>query len=609
MSTPERNSRLQKLKSLRDKGINPYPNRFTPENYSKEILEKFKDDAPEMNVKIAGRVMLVRNFGKAGFCTIKDSKGTIQIYGQKQELDDKFNVFKKLDAGDIIGVQGVLFRTQKGEITVNVKDFEILAKAIMPLPEKYHGLTDTEMRYRQRYTDLIVNDEIKESFLVRANIIRSIREQLNVKEFIEVETPVLQQIPGGANAKPFETYHNALRIPLFLRIAPELYLKRLIVGGMEKVYELSRVFRNEGISTKHNPEFTLLEIYQAYSDFNGMLELTEELVNNIAKSVTGKEEVEYQGKKYSFKRPFARMTLKEAIKKYADIDINLYKEDAKALLIDFDKKLSEQKQNIPEKTNGTEDLESKLDEKDLNFWKIVNDIFEVLVEDKLEGPIFITHYPSETSALAKQDPSAPEYVERFELFIAGREHANAYSELNDPIRQKENFEKQVKAKAGGDDEAMYMDEDYVNALEVGMPPTGGLGIGIDRLVMIFIDSPSIRDTILFPQMKPKKPVQPEKWKNVIDAMNKFSNQFTELAIKQALKQNGIEPSQESVDAIIDKTAKKEKFKTINALVTTILEEPGGNVIAKKIGALIKNFTGETDTDVNDFIKRIKSVLE
>ena len=604
MSTPERNSRLQKLKSLREKGINPYPNRFTPEDYSADILEKFKDDAPEMNVKIAGRVMLVRNFGKAGFCTIKDSKGTIQVYGSKEELGENFNVFKKLDAGDIIGASGILFRTQKGEITVNVKDFQILAKAIMPLPEKFHGLTDTEMRYRQRYTDLIVNDEIKDSFLIRAQIIRSIREQLNAKDFIEVETPVLQQIPGGANARPFETYHNALKIPLFLRIAPELYLKRLIVGGMEKVYELSRVFRNEGISTRHNPEFTLLEVYQAYSDFNGMLELTEELVNNIAKQVSGSEEIEYQGKKYSFKRPFKRMTLTEAVKEYAGIDITKYKEDAQSLLKDFHKKLAE----LKDKNDDVEDKPETAND-NVNFWKVVNDIFEVLVEDKLEGPIFITHYPSETSALAKQDPEAPEYVERFELFISGREHANAYSELNDPVKQKENFEKQVKAKASGDDEAMYMDEDYVNALEMGMPPTGGLGIGIDRLVMMFIDSPSIRDTILFPQMKPKKPMQPEKWKNVIDAINKVSNKFTELAVIQSLKQNGVEATQEVIDEIMDKTSKKEKYNLINTLVTSILEEPGGSTISDKLNKVMKELSSEQDLNKTDFLKKIKSIVE
>lgn len=584
MSTPERNSRIQKLKNLKENQVNPYPNRYSPEDFSADILSGY-EDGKEQNVKVAGRVMLVRDFGKACFATLKDSQGTIQVYAQKDVIGEKFNSFKKIDVGDIIGVQGSVFKTQKGEITIQVNEWQMLAKAIMPLPEKFHGLTDVEMRYRQRYTDLIVNDEVKDAFITRSKIIRLIRDYLNDNNFLEVETPMLQQIPGGANARPFETFHNALRIPLFLRIAPELYLKRLIVGGMEKVYELSRVFRNEGISTRHNPEFTLLEVYEAYSDYEGMMKLTENLIHLISKEITGKEEIVYQGKTYSFKTPFERISMPDAIKKYMNIDIQSFLNNPQGLLKEAESKGFHLKNKN-------------------SFWHMVIELFEEGVEEKLEGPVFVTHYPAETTPLAKQDPENPDYVERFELFICGREHANAYSELNDPIRQKENFEKQVKQKAGGDNEAMYMDEDFVNALEIGMPPTGGLGIGIDRLVMLFIDSPSIRDTILFPQMKPKTTAEPEKWKTLVDTINRFSNLFTEKSIRETLEAAGV-----LLDEIMTKEIKKEKYIALDKVISSILEEAGENMIAKKITTLLEKEAKNGESSAIDLLKALNELLE
>jgi lysyl-tRNA synthetase class 2 len=483
----EREIRLEKIQELKEQGINPYPNRYTPEDYSDAIHEKFEKNEEAFSVKIAGRVILKRVFGKALFMTVRDERGGIQIYGQKNELgEDKYNLLKKkVDIGDIIGVEGEVFKTHKGETTVNVKDFELLSKALNPLPEKFHGLTDIELRYRQRYLDMIVNPEVKDSFVFRSKVGQFIRQYLYEKGFIEVETPILQAIPGGAAAKPFITHHNALSMDLYLRIAPELYLKRVITGGIEKVFEMGRVFRNEGMSTRHNPEFTILELYEAYSDFNGMMELTEDLFSKLIKDMKGSYEVEYQGKTYDFTTPWKRIRMDEAVKEHTGIDINEIKDRD-----ELEKKALKLKLN-PEEVKGA------------SFWKIFNLIFEAEVEEKLEGPVFVTHYPAETSPLAKQDPENPDFVERFELFIAGREHANAYSELNDPVLQRERLKAQATAKSAGDDEAMFFDEDFVHCLEYAMPPAGGLGVGIDRFLMILLNAPSIRDTLLFPHMRPE----------------------------------------------------------------------------------------------------------
>ncbi|HOJ49322.1 MAG TPA: lysine--tRNA ligase [Spirochaetota bacterium] len=481
----ERDIRIEKVKELKEKGINPYPNLYKYTDNSSEIKDRFEKYNTSFKVNIAGRVMLKRVFGKALFMTLRDFKGDIQIYGQSSVLNDDYELLKKkVDTGDIIGVEGEVFKTHKGEITVNILSFKILSKCINPLPEKFHGITDIELKYRQRYLDMIINTEVKDRFFKRGLIIKEIREFLYERGFIEVETPVLQPIPGGARAKPFITHHNALNMDLYLRIAPELYLKRIITGGIEKVFELGKMFRNEGISTRHNPEFTMLELYQAYADYKDMMEITEELISRLVYKFNNNSYViEYEGKKYDFTRPWKRLTMIEAIKEYLglnSLDFDYVKENAIKLGIPKD---------IVEKSS---------------YYSLLNLMFEEFVESKLDGPIFITEYPAETSPLAKSKESDTNFVERFELFIAGREHANAYTELNDPIIQRERLLAQAKAKAGGDDEAMYFDEDFINALEYGMPPTGGLGIGIDRLLMILLKQPSIRDVIIFPHMKPLK---------------------------------------------------------------------------------------------------------
>lgn len=489
MSTPitpsnEKEIRIQKLQEIRAMGIDPYPPRYFPEDTSVDVNHKFEKMGEGVKVKIAGRIVLKRVFGKALFMTLRDRKGDVQIYGQKNELGDHYDLLsKKIDIGDIIGVSGEVFKTHKGEITVNVKEFTLLTKALNPLPEKFHGLTDIETRYRQRYVDMIVNPDVRNDFMIRSKVIQIIRQYLYAKDFIEVETPILQAIPGGAAAKPFVTHHNALNMDLYLRIAPELYLKRVITGGLEKIFELGRVFRNEGISTRHNPEFSILELYQAYSDFNGMMKLTEELLSKIAMEIKGSYKFSYQGREIDFTPPFKQLRLDDAIKQYTGIDTHqikdretLAKEAAKA--------------GVPEEAI-----------KKCGYYELFQLIFDEKIESKLDGPVFITHYPAKTSPLAKNDPTNPDFVERFELFIAGREHANAYSELNDPILQQQRLIDQAEQKAGGDEEAMYYDADFVNCLEHGMPPTGGLGIGIDRLLMIVLDKPSIRDTLLFPHMR------------------------------------------------------------------------------------------------------------
>jgi len=476
--------RLEKLRELKEMGIDPFGCRFERNAMAQEIIDNFAGMEGTV-VRIAGRIMAKRRHGKAGFANLQDLSGQVQLYMRKDDLgEEKYELYKKLDIGDILGIKGEIFRTQRGEISVHVRDLVYLSKSLNPLPEKWHGLKDVELRYRQRYVDLIVNPEVKDVFIKRSRIIKEIRNYLDNRNFLEVETPMMQPIAGGAAARPFVTHHNALDMDLYLRIAPELYLKRLIVGGLEKVYEINRNFRNEGISTKHNPEFTMLEIYQAYADFEVMMELTEDLVSSVMLKVNSSMAVDFEGQKIDFSPPWRRITMVEAIKEHTGLDFTELKTDEAAQM-------------------AVEKLGMKV-ENDTSRGNLINEVFEEFIEDKLIQPTFIYGHPVEISPLAKRNAQNPEFTDRFELFIMQREIANAFSELNDPIDQKERFLKQVEKRAGGDAEAHMMDEDYINALECGMPSAGGLGIGIDRLVMIMTGSPSIRDVIMFPTLRPKE---------------------------------------------------------------------------------------------------------
>jgi lysyl-tRNA synthetase class 2 len=482
--------RFKKLAEISAMGKRPYAGRYAVTASSRELLSAHGSTSKEVlekervTVSLAGRIVALRSFGKACFCHIQDGSGRIQLYFQKNTLGEElFNLFKKLDIGDFIGVKGFLFRTRTDELTVDVEHFELLAKSLRPLPEKWHGLTDVEIRYRQRYVDLIVNPEVKAVFLLRTKIIQTIRSFLNARGFLEVETPMMQTIPGGATARPFKTHHNALDMDLYLRIAPELYLKRLLVGGFERVYEINRNFRNEGISTRHNPEFTMLEFYLAYADYRDLIELTEQMISSVAGEVIGTTSITYEGHTINLAPPWKKMTFLESLKE-AGVRDDVLADADKAR--EYAKKLGAQLQ-------GGEPL-----------GKIWNEIFEALVEPNLVQPTFITDYPTDISPLSKKREDDPSFVERFELFVVGREMANAFSELNDPVDQKERFLKQVTEREAGDDEAHQMDEDFIRALEYGMPPAAGEGIGIDRLVMLLTGSPSIRDVILFPQMKKEK---------------------------------------------------------------------------------------------------------
>ncbi len=479
-------ARINKLEELGRKKINPYPNIYEITHKAKEIIDNFtKLEKEKKKIKTAGRLMLMRMQGKAGFSHIKDDTGMIQIYVRLDFIgEEKLSIFKLLDIGDFIGIEGEVFKTHTDEITIKVEDFTLLTKSLLPLPEKWHGLSDIEARYRQRYLDLIMNDDVKENFRIRGSAIQFIRNYLQEKGFLEVDTPMMQPVYGGASARPFMTHHNTLDLDLYMRIAPELYLKRLIVGGFEKVFELNRVFRNEGISTRHNPEYTLLELYRAYADYNDMMDINEDLVCSMIKQIKGSLEIEYQGKKLNFKKPWNRMTYLEAIKKYTGEDFSKIKDEKQA-------------------KNAAKKLEVDISDK-MTKWEIITRVFEEKVEDNLIQPTFILDYPKEISPLAKTMPDNPELVERFESFIAGMEISNAFSELNNPMEQKSRFEAQVEKRKKGDSEAHPMDADYVTALEHGMPPTGGLGIGIDRLIMLLINTNSIRDTILFPLLRPKK---------------------------------------------------------------------------------------------------------
>ncbi len=474
--------RREKLAAMQSEGNDPYTiTKYDVDAYSADIVENF-DSMEGKEVSIAGRMLSRRDMGKANFLDLSDKKGRIQIYAKIDDIgEENFNAFKKWDIGDIIGVKGTVFRTRRGEVSVHAHSIVLLSKSLLPLPEKWHGLKDMDLRYRQRYLDLIVNPEIKDCFVKRSAVISHIRTVLERKGFMEVETPVLHTIAGGAAARPFITHHNALNIDMYLRIALELHLKRLIVGGFDRVYEIGRVFRNEGIDTRHNPEFTLLELYQAYTDYNGMMDITEEIFREVIGKVCGTLHITYGDTELDFEKPFKRISMVDAVKEYAGIDFRtITLEEAIALAKEHHLEV------LPHHRKGD----------------ILNLFFEQYAEEKLIEPTFLTEHPVDISPLAKKKPTDPEYTERFELFIMGREYANAFSELNDPIDQRARFEAQAKQKAMGDDEACDVDEDFLNALEYGMPPTGGLGIGIDRLVMLVTNSQSIRDVLLFPTMKP-----------------------------------------------------------------------------------------------------------
>jgi len=483
--------RRQDLEELRKTG-NAYTNKFKRDSLAADLFSQFQDSSKEelenesVKVAVAGRMMSRRVMGKASFAHIQDMSGKIQLYVKRDDLADGVynDGFKKWDIGDIVGATGTIMKTNKGELSVHVDSIELLTKSLQPLPEKFHGLTDQEIRYRQRYVDLIMNEETRNTFKIRSQVIEFLRSYLNNENYIEVETPMMHVIPGGATARPFITHHNSLDMELFLRIAPELYLKRLVVGGFEKVFEINRSFRNEGLSPRHNPEFTMLEFYQAYSDYEDLMNLTEDMIRKLTSNLFDSNQVSYQGETYDLEQPFTRMTVFESILEH------------NKAITDSDLQSLEKIRKVAEK------LEIPLED-NYGLGKIQIEIFEKTVESKLLSPTFITQYPTEVSPLARKNSDNPFVTDRFEFFIAGREIANGFSELNDPEDQTERFNKQVEEKKAGDAEAMHFDDDYIKALEYGMPPTAGEGIGIDRLVMLLTDSPSIRDVILFPHMRQK----------------------------------------------------------------------------------------------------------
>ncbi|EGQ3688757.1 TPA: lysine--tRNA ligase [Staphylococcus pseudintermedius] len=484
--------RRQKLQELRDLGIDPFGEKFertgTAETlkaqWDQYAKEELAEKETESHTVIAGRIMTKRGKGKAGFAHVQDLSGQIQIYVRKDQVGDaQFGIWNTADLGDIVGVEGIMFKTNTGELSVKAKSFKLLSKALRPLPDKHHGLQDIEQRYRQRYLDLITNEESTQTFINRSRILQEMRNYLNEKGFLEVETPMMHQIAGGAAAKPFVTHHNALDATLYMRIAIELHLKRLIVGGLEKVYEIGRVFRNEGVSTRHNPEFTMIELYEAYADYKDIMSLTEELVAHIARRVLGTTSVQYGDETINLEPQWRRLHMVDAVKEAIGVDFYEVKSDKEAHEL--------------AKAHGIE-----VDD-NMKYGHILNEFFEQKVEETLIQPTFIYGHPIEISPLAKKNPEDPRFTDRFELFIVGREHANAFTELNDPIDQRQRFEAQLVEKEQGNDEAHEMDEDFIEALEYGMPPTGGLGIGIDRLVMLLTNSPSIRDVLLFPYMRQK----------------------------------------------------------------------------------------------------------
>ena len=482
--------RIDKARKLKAMGINLYPAGYQIDKTVSEVLERFGPmDAETLgqeqgSYSVAGRIVALRDFGKASFIHIKDRTGRIQAYIRKDKVgDEKFKVFKLMDIGDFIGLKGTLFRTRTAELTILSEDLTLLGKSLRPLPEKWHGLTDVETRYRQRYVDLIVNDDVKEVFIIRSRIIQAVREFFIERDFLEVETPMMQPIPGGATARPFKTFHNALGMDLYLRVAPELYLKRLVVGGLDRVFEINRNFRNEGISIKHNPEFTMLEFYMAYATYEDLMVLTEELFSHVLLQISGSTTIEYQKKLIDFVPPWHRISLFDALRDLGGADEKVF--HSKKHAAEF-----------------ARECQIGLSEKD-GHQTIITKLFDHLVEPQLIRPTFIIGYPTESSPLSRRNDQNPDITDRFELFIGGREIANAFSELNDPVDQRQRFEYQVSLREAGDEEALFMDEDYLTALEYGMPPTAGEGIGIDRVVMLLTDSPSIRDVILFPHMRAK----------------------------------------------------------------------------------------------------------
>lgn len=477
--------RREKLANLKEAGKDPYTiTKFDFDNDSLNIKENY-EELEGKSVKIAGRIVARRIMGKASFVGLKDSTGKIQLYVRRDDVgEDVYAAFKKWDIGDIVGVEGTVFKTQTGEISVHVTSIILLSKSLIPLPEKFHGLTNNDLRFRQRYVDLIINDNVKRNFIIRSQFIKFMRKYLDDMNYIEVETPVLNTIVGGAAARPFVTHHNTLNIPMYMRIATELPLKRLIVGGMDRVYEIGRIFRNEGMDPKHNPEFTTVELYQAYADFHDMMDIAEGIISGAAKEILGTYEVEWQGEKIDLTPGWRRLTMVDAVKEYAGVDFGTITDDAEAV--------------AAAKAIGVELSETA----DQTWGNALYACFDQRVEEKLIQPTFITMYPVEVSPLTKASPADPRLTERFELFICHSELANAYSELNDPIVQRERFEKQLELRERGDDEAEMLDEDFLTAMEYGMPPTGGMGIGIDRTVMLLTNSDSIREVILFPTMKP-----------------------------------------------------------------------------------------------------------
>lgn len=474
--------RREKLEYLQSIGKDPFKiEKVNVTHYSEAIKENF-EELEGSEVTIAGRIMAKRGHGKASFINIQDKDGQIQAYVRQDRVgEETYKMFVTYDIGDIVEIRGDVFKTKKEEITIKAIDIRLLSKSLQILPEKWHGLKDQDLRYRQRYVDLIVNPDVKKAFVIRSKSIKAIREFLDERDYMEVETPILSTLAGGANAKPFRTHHNTLDIDMYLRIATELHLKRLIVGGFDRVYEIGRLFRNEGMSIKHNPEFTTIELYEAYADYKDMMEITENIVAYVANKALGTTKINYQGKEIDLTPPWNRITMIDACKKYADVDFDEIKTDEEAI-----------------KTAKKLGIEVK---KGMKRGHIISEVFEEFVEKHLIQPTFITQYPVEVSPLAKRNPNDPEFANRFEAFINTWEIANAFSELNDPIDQRERFEEQLLQREAGDDEAHMMDEDFINAIEVGLPPTGGLGIGIDRLMMLLTDSPSIRDVLLFPTMK------------------------------------------------------------------------------------------------------------
>lgn len=483
--------RRNKLDELRKLGIDPFGGKYEREHHAGDILKQYDElskvelEEKQVEVNLAGRIMAKRGMGKASFAHIQDLSGRIQIYVRQDSIAEaQYEAFSILDLGDIIGVKGVLFKTKTGETTIKVKELEVLSKSLYPLPEKFHGLKDVELRYRQRYVDLIINPDVQKTFIARSRIIQSMRRYLDSQGYLEVETPTLHSIAGGAAARPFITHHNALDMELYMRIAIELHLKRLIVGGLEKVYEIGRVYRNEGISTRHNPEFTMIELYEAYADYKDIMALTENMIAHIAQEVLGTQVISYQGHEVDLTPQWRRVSMVDAVKEVVGVDFSVQMSNEEAHRLAKEHK-------VPVEPHMT-------------FGHILNAFFEQFVEETLIQPTFVTGHPVEISPLAKKNDVDPRFTDRFELFIVAREHANAFSELNDPIDQRQRFEAQMKEKEQGNDEAHEMDEDFLRALEYGMPPTGGLGIGIDRLIMLLTNSPSIRDVLLFPHMRNKE---------------------------------------------------------------------------------------------------------